>query len=109
MHFIGVVDPRSEHTPSDEQNGVPTISGFVGTYTPAPGDVVIDKNESREYVYTASFTWELLGQDASSVLDSNLFYYSSDATDEALVDTNNPTTPSFSSDDIWNNVWISRI
>ena len=100
MHFIGVVDSRSQNTPSDGQNEVPTISSFIGTYTPAPGDVVIDKDDSREYVYTAAFTWELLGQDASSLLDSEEFYYSSDAEYEDSV----TATPSSS-----DNIWISRI
>ena len=103
MHFIGVVASNSTNTPSDGQNAIPTISDVVG-YTPVAGDVVIDSANSREYVYTSGNTWELLGQDASTTIDSNLFYYSSNSTDEDTIDIINPATPTSS-----NNIWISRI
>lgn len=86
MHFIGHVDSESQYTPSDGHNEVPMISG-LNSYTPSAGDVVIDKLDNREYVYSSGETWELLGQDASTTLDSD---------DE---------TATLSSD----NTWISRI
>lgn len=104
MHFIGIVDNNSNYKPSDDTSGTPIIHNFVGEYTPTAGDVVIDPAESREYVYTINGTWELLGQDASTTIDSDLFYYSSDATDENTISSNNPSTPISSK-----NIWISRI
>lgn len=60
MHFIG----KSTTAMTDGQTTAPTISG-INSYTPVAGDVVIDSNDSREYVYTASGTWEELGPDGS--------------------------------------------
>ena len=68
MHFIGVVDSNSANTPSDGTGGYPTIQG-LSSYTPADGDVVIDKDLLREYVWNGS--WILLGFTASSIYDSN--------------------------------------
>lgn len=68
MHFIGVVDSNSANTPSDGTGGYPTIQG-LSSYTPADGDVVIDKDLLREYVWNGS--WILLGFTASNIYDSN--------------------------------------
>ena len=68
MHFIGVVDSNSANTPSDGTGGYPTIQG-LSSYTPTDGDVVIDKDLLREYVWNGS--WILLGFTASSIYDSN--------------------------------------
>lgn len=65
LHFIGKVANNSVYTPSDGTNGSPTISG-LNDYTPIAGDVIIDKQNSREYVYTKANAWELLGQDPLS-------------------------------------------
>ena len=70
MHFIGFVRSDSTYTPSDGSNQAPSIYD-LSSYTPVAGDVVIDANDSREYVYTTAHTWELLGQDASTTYDSN--------------------------------------
>ena len=67
VHFIGKVASNSPYTPSDETNGTPTINGWTGDpYTPHAGDIVIDKDDSREYIYNTSNVWELLGQDSAS-------------------------------------------
>ena len=68
MHFIGVVASNSANTPSDGTGGYPTIQG-LSSYTPTDGDVVIDKDLLREYVWNGS--WILLGFTASSIYDSN--------------------------------------
>lgn len=70
MHFIGIVASDSTNTPSDGQNETPTISG-LDSYTPAAGDVVIDKNSAYEYVYTSANKWELLGSDSSYSLSTH--------------------------------------
>ena len=69
MHFIGIVSSSSTYQPTDSTSGTPTISGMSG-YTPAAGDVIIDSNGLREYVY-ANNEWILLGYTASNIYDSN--------------------------------------
>ena len=69
LHFIGVVAP-SGYQPSDGTNGTPTIVGRATSYTPANGDVVLDKDGLREYVY-ANDVWVLLGFSASNIYDSD--------------------------------------
>jgi len=69
MHFIGVVASDSTNTPSDGTNSVPTITG-LSSYTPATGDIVIDKDLLREYVW-ANGAWVLLGFTTSTIYDSN--------------------------------------
>ena len=74
MRFIGIVAQNSEYIPSDGTNGTPTIIG-LSSYTPEIGDVVVNDSEGREYVYTPGNTWELLGQDASTVYSVSLGDY----------------------------------
>ena len=69
MHFIGVVANDSTNTPSDGSNSVPTITG-LSSYTPAAGDVVIDKDNLREYVWSNG-AWILLGFTTSSIFNSD--------------------------------------
>ena len=69
LHFIGMVAP-SGYQPSDGTNGIPTIAGRSIPYTPANGDVVLDKDGLREYVY-ANDVWVQLGFSASAIYDSN--------------------------------------
>lgn len=70
LHFIGMVRPNSQYQPSDGTNGAPTIVGRATAYTPANGDVVLDKDGLREYVY-ANDVWVLLGFSASAIYDSD--------------------------------------
>ena len=70
LHFIGMVRPNSQYQPSDGTNGTPTIVGRTTAYTPANGDVVLDKDGLREYVY-ANDVWVLLGFSASAIYDSD--------------------------------------
>lgn len=69
LSFVGVVAENSAYQPSDGTYGVPTIVG-VQEYTPASGDVILDKDSLREYVY-ANDVWTLLGYTASQIYDSN--------------------------------------
>jgi len=59
MHFIGV----ATETITDGGIEDPTISGYT---TKTAGDVVIDKNTRREYVWSTAGKWEMLGFDASA-------------------------------------------
>ena len=70
LHLIGVVTEDSSYQPSDGTYGVPAIVNMQGTYTPTSGDVIIDKNNLREYVF-ANNVWTLLGYTASQIYDSN--------------------------------------
>ena len=68
FRFIGVVAANSTFQPSDGEDGRPTIANWpVGhdPYVPVSGDVILDKNQNYEYVYTLSGHWELLGGDES--------------------------------------------
>lgn len=69
MHFIGVVANDSTNTPSDGSNSIPTITG-LSSYTPAAGDVIIDKDNLREYVWSND-AWVLLGFTTSSIYNSD--------------------------------------
>lgn len=68
LHFIGMVDPSGEQ-PSDGVDCTPTIVGR-SEYNPANGDVVLDKDGLREYVY-ANDVWVQLGFSASDIYDSD--------------------------------------
>lgn len=68
LHFIGMVDPSGEQ-PSDGVDCTPTIVGR-SEYNPANGDVVLDKDGLREYVY-ANDVWVQLGFSASNIYDSD--------------------------------------
>ena len=70
LSFVGVVAETSAYQPSDGTYGVPTIVGMQDTYTPASGDVIIDKDSLREYVF-ANDLWTLLGYTTSQIYDSN--------------------------------------
>lgn len=100
MHFIGIVDSNSPYTPVDgdinTENApkIPTIANWPAgsSYSPQAGDIVLDKNEKREYVYTGTNTWELLGQDASTAYSIDLDAYEritniSQATDRTITVT----------------------
>lgn len=101
LHFIGIVDSNSIYTPIDgdintENNPkIPTIANWPPSspsYSPQAGDIVLDKNENREYVYTSTNTWELLGQDASTAYSISLDAYEritqiSQATDRTITVT----------------------
>ena len=68
FRFIGIVAVDSTFQPSDGEDGRPTIADWpVGhdPYVPVSGDVVLDKDQNYEYVYTLSEHWELLGGDES--------------------------------------------
>lgn len=80
MHFIGVVAATSSYTPTDgdintvSDPKIPTIANWpqnADAYAPQAGDVVLGNDNGREYVYTSTNTWELLGQDASTAYDSD--------------------------------------
>jgi len=59
MHFIGIATaPITDGGTED-----PTIDGYS---TKTAGDVVIDKDTRREYVWSTADKWELLGFDAST-------------------------------------------
>ena len=58
MHFIGVA--TASITDGGTQD--PVISGYN---TKTAGDVVIDSSSSREYVWSTTNKWELLGGDSS--------------------------------------------
>lgn len=58
MHFIG----KATVAITDGSTTDPTISGYS---TKTAGDVIIDKDNSYEYVWTADGKWERLGPDGS--------------------------------------------
>lgn len=69
MHFIGIATVAI----TDGSTTNPTISGYdFGTngVNAAPGDVVIDKDSSYEYVWTG-IKWERLGPDGSYALSNH--------------------------------------
>lgn len=66
MHFIG----KATATITDGGTENPTISGYDFTNNKTAGDIIIDKDNNREYVWTLAGAWELLGQDASTTYDS---------------------------------------
>lgn len=65
MHLIGTTNINI----TDGSNTNPEIEGYT---TRTPGDVIIDKNSAREYVWTSIGQWELLGQDASTTYDTGI-------------------------------------
>ena len=70
LKFIGF----STGTMSDGQTATPTISGLA-SYTPAIGDVVIDKDNYFEFVYTSANKWEKLGADDSYAISGTEISY----------------------------------
>lgn len=66
MHFIGIANA----TVSDGGTENPMITGYDFTNDRKPGDVIIGNDDGREYVWTITGQWELLGQDASTTVDS---------------------------------------
>lgn len=64
LHFIG----QATSALADGDTGTPTISGKTYS-TKTAGDVILGKDDGREYVWTGS-AWEILGQDASTTYDS---------------------------------------
>jgi len=68
MHFIGSVATNSTYHPSDGTAPGPNqtlIIAGLSSYTPTAGDIIIDKNDEREYIYTTANLWEVLGTDES--------------------------------------------
>ena len=61
MHFIGVATVAI----TDGSTTNPTITGYDFANNKKAGDVVIDSSSSREYVWTTTGKWELLGGDSS--------------------------------------------
>ena len=61
LHFIGKAGVDIE----DESTTDPQISGYTVATDRKAGDVIIDRNNSREYVWTAAGAWEELGPDGS--------------------------------------------
>ncbi len=66
MHFIG----KATVNITDGGTENPVIDGYDFTNDRKPGDVIIDKDNGREYVWTITGAWELLGQDASTTVDT---------------------------------------
>lgn len=66
MHFIG----KATVAITDGGTENPTITGYDFTNDRKPGDVIIDKDNGREYVWTIAGAWEILGRDASTTFDS---------------------------------------
>lgn len=58
MHFIG----KATVDITDDSTADPKITGYT---TKTAGDVIIDKNNSYEYVWTLENKWERLGPDGS--------------------------------------------
>jgi hypothetical protein len=80
MRFIGVATVAI----TDGSTTDPVISGYS---TKTAGDVIIDKDSSREYVWSTTSKWELLGGDSSY------------KTTQSTVDSGAAAT----------NKWVSRI
>ena len=64
MHFIGIATVAI----TDGSTTDPVITGYS---TKVAGDVVIDKDSSREYVWSTSGKWEELGPDGSYALSNH--------------------------------------
>lgn len=84
MRLIGQATVNIE--PNSRTN--PEISSYNFNTDKQDGDVILGKNDGREYVWLNDTGWILLGQEASTVLDSDLL----------SVDLNED-----------NNIWISQI
>lgn len=73
MHFIGVATVNI----ADGSTTDPIITNYDFTNKKKPGDVIIDKNSSLEYVWTYANKWERLGIDSgykvvqTAVADAN--------------------------------------
>lgn len=61
MHFIG----KATVAITDGSTTNPSISGYDFTSDRKPGDVIIDKDNAYEYVWTIAGAWERLGPDGS--------------------------------------------
>ena len=61
MHFIG----KATVAITDGSTTNPSISGYDFTSDRKPGDVIIDKDDAYEYVWTIAGAWERLGPDGS--------------------------------------------
>lgn len=61
MHFIG----KATVAITDGSTTNPSISGYDFTSDRKPGDVIIDKDDAYEYVWTIAGAWERLGPDSS--------------------------------------------
>lgn len=61
MHFIGVATVAI----TDGSTTDPKISGYSFATEKSAGDVIIDKDSHREYVWSTAGKWEMLGFDAS--------------------------------------------
>lgn len=83
MHFIG----KATVAITDGSTTNPSISGYDFTSDRKPGDVIIDKDNAYEYVWTIAGAWERLGPDGSYKIT------------QSAVDTGAATT----------NKWVSRI
>jgi hypothetical protein len=59
MRFIGIATAAVTDGGTED----PTIDGYS---TKTAGDVIIDKDTRREYVWSTANKWELLGFDAST-------------------------------------------
>ena len=75
MHFIGVATVDI----ADGSTTNPVITNYDFTNKKKPGDVIIDKNSSLEYVWTYANKWERLGIDSGYKVVQTA-YADSDAT-----------------------------
>lgn len=83
MHFIG----KATVAITDGSTTNPTITGYDFTADRKPGDVIVDKDNAYEYVWTYEGKWERLGPDGSYKVT------------QSAVDTGAAVT----------NKWVSRI
>lgn len=83
MHFIG----KATVAITDGSATDPTVSGYDFVADRKPGDVIIDKDNAYEYVWTYEGKWERLGPDGSYKIT------------QSRVDTGEAAT----------NKWVSRI
>lgn len=67
LHFIG----KATVVITDGSTTDPVISGYDFDNAKQAGDVIIDKDNSDEYVWTAEGKWERLGPDGSYALSSH--------------------------------------
>ena len=68
IRFIGSVAANSPYKPSDETaptEQTPLVINGLNSYTPQPGDIIIDHEDNKEYIYTGANWWEQFGQDGS--------------------------------------------
>ena len=67
LHFIG----KATVAITDGSTTNPTITGYDFDNVKQAGDVVIDKDNSYEYVWTSAGAWERLGPDGSYALSTH--------------------------------------